>query len=320
MRLRRAAEERALAHARERTDGDEREEELAGAAAAAAAGGGTAELRTKFGGSAEELEKSEAATAATALSRARAGQPPPRLAIAVDPSLRRAAPRRLASPPSSPSRACGREPGRPARWPACLPACLRGCCSLPSRRGQALRRLLPPAPPAMSSILPFTPPIVKRLLGWKKGEQNGQEEKWCEKAVKSLVKKLKKTGQLDELEKAITTQGVNTKCITIPSERIDLVRAKLPVQSSSDFGLLGLFLFCTGLRAVVLLIRRSSSQSISKSWGHGRATVRPGILVASEAGLVERATVENSETGMLWEKSRFSFFCANSLSEVKNRQ
>uniref|UniRef100_A0A8C5MJI4 Mothers against decapentaplegic homolog n=1 Tax=Leptobrachium leishanense TaxID=445787 RepID=A0A8C5MJI4_9ANUR len=63
----------------------------------------------------------------------------------------------------------------------------------------------------MSSILPFTPPIVKRLLGWKKGEQNGQEEKWCEKAVKSLVKKLKKTGQLDELEKALTTQSISTK-------------------------------------------------------------------------------------------------------------
>ena len=44
----------------------------------------------------------------------------------------------------------------------------------------------------------------------------GQEEKWCEKAVKSLVKKLKKTGQLDELEKAITTQNCNTKCVTIP--------------------------------------------------------------------------------------------------------
>lgn len=78
----------------------------------------------------------------------------------------------------------------------------------------------------MSSILPFTPPVVKRLLGWKKsaggsggaggGEQNGQEEKWCEKAVKSLVKKLKKTGRLDELEKAITTQNCNTKCVTIP--------------------------------------------------------------------------------------------------------
>ena len=45
----------------------------------------------------------------------------------------------------------------------------------------------------MSSLLPFTPPIVKRLLSWKRG--NGDEEdKWAEKAVKSLVKKLKKTG------------------------------------------------------------------------------------------------------------------------------
>uniref|UniRef100_A0AAY4BSW8 Mothers against decapentaplegic homolog n=1 Tax=Denticeps clupeoides TaxID=299321 RepID=A0AAY4BSW8_9TELE len=66
------------------------------------------------------------------------------------------------------------------------------------------------------SILPFTPPVVKRLLGWKKGEQSGQEEKWCEKAVKSLVKKLKKSGQLDELEKAITSQNSGTKCLTIP--------------------------------------------------------------------------------------------------------
>jgi hypothetical protein len=30
------------------------------------------------------------------------------------------------------------------------------------------------------------------------------------------VKKLKKTGGLDELEKAITTQDPTTKCITIP--------------------------------------------------------------------------------------------------------
>ncbi|XP_067003727.1 mothers against decapentaplegic homolog 3 isoform X3 [Anabrus simplex] len=65
----------------------------------------------------------------------------------------------------------------------------------------------------MTSMLPFTPPIVKRLLGWKKGEG---EDKWSEKAVKSLVKKLKKTGGLEELEKAITTQDSNTKCITIP--------------------------------------------------------------------------------------------------------
>ena len=68
----------------------------------------------------------------------------------------------------------------------------------------------------MSSMLPFTPPIVKRLLGWRKGEaKNEQEEKWSEKAVKSLVKKLKKNNTLDELEKAITTQDSKTKCITI---------------------------------------------------------------------------------------------------------
>lgn len=70
----------------------------------------------------------------------------------------------------------------------------------------------------MTSMLPFTPPIVKRLLGWKKGEG---EDKWSEKAVKSLVKKLKKTGGLDELEKAITTQDPTTKCITIPSLRAE---------------------------------------------------------------------------------------------------
>ena len=67
----------------------------------------------------------------------------------------------------------------------------------------------------MTSFSPFTPPIVKRLLGWKKGDSE-KEEKWAEKAVKSLVKKLKKTGGLEELEKAIAQQDSNTKCITIP--------------------------------------------------------------------------------------------------------
>ena len=40
------------------------------------------------------------------------------------------------------------------------------------------------------------PPVIKRLLSYKKtpDEEDG-EEKWSEKAVKSLVKKLKKTGK-----------------------------------------------------------------------------------------------------------------------------
>lgn len=65
----------------------------------------------------------------------------------------------------------------------------------------------------MTQFSPFTPPIVKRLLALKKGEE--KDDKWSEKAVKSLVKKLKKTGGLDELEKAVTTGDSNTKCITI---------------------------------------------------------------------------------------------------------
>ena len=86
--------------------------------------------------------------------------------------------------------------------------------SKPSNRNWSPLLAIFSAPSAMSSLLPFTPPIVKRLLSWKKGEE---EDKWSEKAVKSLVKKLKKTGGLIELEKAISTQsGATTKCVTIP--------------------------------------------------------------------------------------------------------
>lgn len=109
----------------------------------------------------------------------------------------------------------------------------------------------------MSSLFPtiVSPsPVVKRLLGWKKGDdgqavgdslaaevgtnhhqhhhnpsqQSGSADaggpfegekaadKWSEKAVKSLVKKLKKSGNIDELERAISEKNGNTKCITIP--------------------------------------------------------------------------------------------------------
>lgn len=70
----------------------------------------------------------------------------------------------------------------------------------------------------MTGMLPsFTPPVVKRLLGWKKGNiGNEADDRWSEKAVKSLVKKLKKSGALEELERAISSQNQNTKCVTIP--------------------------------------------------------------------------------------------------------
>lgn len=66
----------------------------------------------------------------------------------------------------------------------------------------------------MTSILPFSSPVVKRLLSRKKADTG--EDKWSEKAVKSLVKKLKKTGGLEELEKAVLEENAATHCITIP--------------------------------------------------------------------------------------------------------
>lgn len=67
-------------------------------------------------------------------------------------------------------------------------------------------------------MFPLTPPIVKKLLGWKKGPEGSSlaEDKWSEKAVKSLVKKLKKNGAIDELERALSSQNCHTRCVTIP--------------------------------------------------------------------------------------------------------
>jgi hypothetical protein len=43
--------------------------------------------------------------------------------------------------------------------------------------------------------------------------------KLCEKAIRTLVKKLKKTpGALEELERAVTTKDSSTKCILIPTK------------------------------------------------------------------------------------------------------
>ncbi|NXK32790.1 SMAD5 protein, partial [Piprites chloris] len=67
---------------------------------------------------------------------------------------------------------------------------------------------------SMASLLSVTSPAVKRLLGWKQGDE---EEKWAEKAVDCLVKKLKKKkGAVKELEKALSRPGQPSKCVTIP--------------------------------------------------------------------------------------------------------
>lgn len=66
----------------------------------------------------------------------------------------------------------------------------------------------------LSSLFSFTnSPAVKKLLGWKQGDE---EEKWAEKAVDSLVKKLKKRkGAIEDLERALSSPGMPSKCVTI---------------------------------------------------------------------------------------------------------
>ncbi|NXU14459.1 SMAD1 protein, partial [Pardalotus punctatus] len=66
----------------------------------------------------------------------------------------------------------------------------------------------------VKSLFSFTSPAVKRLLGWRQGDE---EEKWAEKAVVVLVKKLKKKkGAMEDLEKALRSPGQPSKCVTIP--------------------------------------------------------------------------------------------------------
>ncbi|CAG5120697.1 unnamed protein product [Candidula unifasciata] len=68
--------------------------------------------------------------------------------------------------------------------------------------------------PSLSRIFSFTSP---GLLGRKKSDE---DEKWAEKAVDSLVKKLKKNKgtleDLEDLEKALAFKSPHTKCVTIP--------------------------------------------------------------------------------------------------------
>lgn len=84
---------------------------------------------------------------------------------------------------------------------------------------------------SLNSLFSFTSPAVKKLLGWKQGDE---EEKWAEKAVDSLVKKLKKRkGAIEELERALSCPGQPSKCVTIPRS----LDGRLQVKTSKALSL-----------------------------------------------------------------------------------
>ncbi|CAJ0942742.1 unnamed protein product, partial [Mesorhabditis belari] len=69
------------------------------------------------------------------------------------------------------------------------------------------------------NLLQWHGPAVKKLLGWKQGDE---EEKWAERAIDSLVKKLKKKkkgdgeGTVEDLEWALANPSSTSRCVTIP--------------------------------------------------------------------------------------------------------
>lgn len=67
----------------------------------------------------------------------------------------------------------------------------------------------------MSNLFSFASPVLKKLLGWKQGDE---DEKWAEKAVELLVKKLKKHNKsaYKELVKALNYPNQPSNCVTIP--------------------------------------------------------------------------------------------------------
>lgn len=70
---------------------------------------------------------------------------------------------------------------------------------------------------AFSNVLMKLHPVLKVVSRWKQGDE---EEQWAEKAVETLIKKLKQNKVVyDELMRAITYPEIRSQCVTIPRSR-----------------------------------------------------------------------------------------------------
>ncbi|CAF4518468.1 unnamed protein product, partial [Rotaria magnacalcarata] len=46
-------------------------------------------------------------------------------------------------------------------------------------------------------------------------QTNSSEDKWSEKAIRGLIKRLTKSSMIDDLQAALETQSPQTRCVTI---------------------------------------------------------------------------------------------------------
>jgi hypothetical protein len=105
---------------------------------------------------------------------------------------------------------------------------------------------------SINSLFSFTSPAVKKLLGWKQGDE---EEKWAEKAVDALVKKLKKTkGAIEELEKALSCPGQPSKCVTIPRSLDGRLQVQIKNTVNSDMKCIVYLLYDSDQQCNTILI------------------------------------------------------------------
>lgn len=69
--------------------------------------------------------------------------------------------------------------------------------------------------------LPFSfssnPQRLRNLLQYRLNiSPNTNEDKWSEKAIKGLIKRLSKSSMIDDLQAALETKNPQTRCVTIP--------------------------------------------------------------------------------------------------------
>lgn len=79
----------------------------------------------------------------------------------------------------------------------------------------------------------LTTPALKRLLGWKQGDE---DDRWAEKAVDRIMKQLKKRkGAVEDLEKALSCPGAPSNCVTIPTSLDGRVQVITPFVLFRNF-------------------------------------------------------------------------------------